>query len=314
MLGSSGLFVGSMAFGTLVSENAACRLLESAASEGITAVDTAGVYGRAAGIGTAEKILGRWFGGNAHRDDWLVATKIGVRETSGEPDVRPGELRQALGRSLDRLRTEYVDILQLHFPGDPADDERICEVIAELQREGLFRSFGTCNFPLWRTERMQRWLTSAGVNYVCEQSLFNVVDHEARDAALPALRALNIGLLAYSPLAGGVLSPLDADSGARRRVGAARERRVSLQHELAQLEDLCRELSLNTVSVAIAWLRQVGASGVITGARTPRQLRQVAAAWHGVALEPSSVTAVSALFDKSIAQLPKVGARHRIVR
>ena len=239
-LGRTGIEVteiclGTMTWGNQTDEADAHRQIDMALDHGITFMDTAEMYPvnpvRAETVGRTEAFIGNWIGRTGRRDDWVIATKITGKNGAF---VRPGQdvtgaaVRSALEGSLKRLRTDHIDLYQLHWPNRGsyhfrqmwdfdargrdvaairANMAEVMEVLKDLVAEGKIRAFGLSNETAWGTTEWLRAADATGGPRTCtmqnEYSLLcRLYDTDMAEACL----AEDITLLAYSPLAAGLLT------------------------------------------------------------------------------------------------------------
>jgi len=212
-LGSSGLMISLISCGTWAlggrgwgahNEREACAALEACLECGINFFDTAPVYG----FGRSEQVLGEVLPGVRSRV--IIATKCGLAwNDSGQVrhDLSRDGLRRDLEASLQRLKTDYIDLYQVHWPDRRVPLEETLDELRGFQRSGAVRHIGVCNFS---AQLLQRVCDLAPV--VSVQQLYNLLQQdEARDV-LPLCREHALGFIAYSPLAQGVLAgEMDAD-------------------------------------------------------------------------------------------------------
>ena len=173
-------------------EEKALNAMEAAIDSGMNWIDTAEVYGG----GRSEEVVGRFL--NGRRDQILVFTKVAPDGTG----LRRGEVRKALEGSLRRLRTDYVDLYQIHWPPSPdVPAEEFWGEMAELQDEGLTRFIGVSNFD---RELIEQCMAIRNVDSV--QNQFSLLVQQDRGELLPWLDEQGIGYLAYGPLSYGLLT------------------------------------------------------------------------------------------------------------
>jgi aryl-alcohol dehydrogenase-like predicted oxidoreductase len=280
-LGRSGLMVsriglGTMAFGYTADESTSFDIMEAAVDAGINYFDTADVYGgpqtadMAKGFGVSEEIIGRWLKHGEHRDDIVLATKVYQPMGLGPNDRRLSayHIRRACEASLRRLQTDHIDLYQMHHVDRSTPWEEIWQAMEQLVREGKITYVGSSNFAAWDVALAQ---SSASARHflglTSEQSLYNLAVRTVELELVPALRALGIGLLAYSPLHAGLLAgALEA--------GAEDDRIEAHRDQLEAYEALCRELDAEPAHVALAWLlRNPVVSAAIVGPRTSEELQ-----------------------------------------
>jgi aryl-alcohol dehydrogenase-like predicted oxidoreductase len=207
-LGASGLkvaklWLGTMMFGDQTDEAEAGRIVAAARDAGINGIDTADVYAR----GESERIVGRLIAGDRAR--WVLATKL-ANPTSADVNDRGLSRRhmvRAVEASLGRLGTDRIDILYLHREDATTPLEETVAAMAQLLASGKVLYFGVSNFRAWRVARMVEMCRTAGVPppIVC-QPPYNAMTRGIETELLPCCAHYGVGVVAYSPLARGVLS------------------------------------------------------------------------------------------------------------
>ncbi|MEO7114263.1 MAG: aldo/keto reductase [Caldimonas sp.] len=207
-LGASGLkvtrlWLGTMMFGDQTDAAEAGRIVAASRDAGINAIDTADAYAD----GESERITGRLIA--ADRDRWVLATKL-ANPTGPGPNERGlsrGHMIRALDASLKRLGTDRVDILYLHREDPTTPLEETVAAMQHLLASGKVNYFGLSNFRAWRVARIAEMCRSAGVPapIVC-QPPYNAMTRGIETELLPCCAHYGLGVVAYSPLARGVLS------------------------------------------------------------------------------------------------------------
>ncbi|GEA79684.1 aldo/keto reductase [Cellulomonas uda] len=285
-LGRSGLKVsrlalGTMNFGDATDETDSHAILDDALAAGINFVDTADVYGgpqkpdMEKGFGTSEEIIGRWLARSGRRDDIVLATKVYQPMGTGPNDrhLSAFHIRRACEASLRRLQTDHIDLYQMHHVDRSTPWDEIWQAMDQLIREGKITYVGSSNFAGWdiataQGAAQQRHL----LGLVSEQSLYNLTTRTLELEVIPALDYHGIGLIPWSPLAGGLLAGvLDAPSGGRRaQLG---DQVTQLRPQLEAWEQLCTDLGEKPADVALAWLlHHPAVTATIIGPRTSEQL------------------------------------------
>jgi len=287
-LGSSGLVVsvvglGCNNFGRRIDLEATRAVVDAALEAGVTFFDTADVYGE------SETFLGDVLQGR--RAQVVLGTKFGnsLRGALGEDHGARGSrwyIRRAVERSLRRLRTDYIDLYQMHRPDPRTPVEETLAALTELVREGKVRYIGHSNFAAWQVADADWTARSAGhERFVSAQNEYSLVERDVETELVPALQHYGLGLLPYFPLANGLLT------GKYRR-GAARPAGTRLQSSdydsyltperfdlVEALEQYARERDRTLLDVAIGGLAaRPTVASVIAGATRPEQVRANAAA------------------------------------
>jgi aryl-alcohol dehydrogenase-like predicted oxidoreductase len=287
-LGRSGLRVsrlalGTMNFGMTTDESVSHHILHDALECGINLVDTADVYGgpqaadMAQGYGISDEFIGRWLVKSSRRDGIVLATKVYQPMGLGPNDRRLSayHLRRACEASLRRLGTDHIDLYQMHHVARTTPWEEIWQAMDQLVREGKITYVGSSNFAGWDIAVAQAVADRRELfGLVSEQSLYNLTTRAIELEVIPALGYHGIGLIPWSPLAGGVLAGvLEGRSGERRDHDQIQDRAAALQPQVAAYETLCKELGEEPANVALAWLlHQPAVTSAIIGPRTVEQL------------------------------------------
>lgn len=275
----SRLCLGTMNFGPHTSEEDSHAIMDAAVAHGINYFDTANVYGRHLGVGATEQIIGRWFAkGSGRRDKVVLGTKVygTMGDWPNEGRLSKLAIRNACEASLRRLQTDHIDVYQMHHIDREAWFDEIWESFEQLKREGKILYVGSSNFAGWhiaRANEIAGYRHSLGL--ATEQSVYNLNARMIELEVIPALREYGMGLIPYSPLAGGLLA------GALQKVEAGWRRsqeymaaEIDANHaKLERWERLCEELGERPADVALAWLlHQPAVTAPIIGPRTEDQL------------------------------------------
>ncbi len=282
-LGRSGLKVsrlclGAMNFGPYTSEPESFRIMDRALELGITFFDTANVYGGKTGEGITEQIIGHWFAqGGDRRDKVVLATKVYGRmgDWPNQSRLSALHIRQACEASLRRLRTDHIDLYQMHHIDRETPWEEIWQAMEQLCREGKILYVGSSNFAGWHIAQAQEIAKSRHfMGLVSEQSLYNLNERTVELEVIPACETYGVGIIPWSPLAGGLLAGVLHPAREGRRADADLQKEIG-QHrrKLDAYEKLCTELGEQPANVALAWLlHQKGVVSAILGPRTLEQL------------------------------------------
>jgi aryl-alcohol dehydrogenase-like predicted oxidoreductase len=289
-LGNSGLVVsvaglGCNNFGRRLDTAATRAVVDAAIESGITLLDTADTYG---GRGQSEEILGEVLAGR--RDQVVLATKFGSQgvdmgygAAEGARGGR-GYIRRAVERSLRRLRTDYIDLYQIHEPDPVTPIEETLAALGELVAEGKIRYIGHSNFAGWQIAAAAAAARELGTTpFISAQNHWSLLERGAEAEVVPACVHYQLGILPYFPLANGMLT-----GKIRRGVGPAEGTRLRdrdgyiTEEKLDKVEALAQwaqQHDRSLLEVAIGALAALpGCSSVIAGAMTPEQVRANAAA------------------------------------
>ncbi|MGN6743382.1 MAG: aldo/keto reductase [Amnibacterium sp.] len=311
-LGSSGLRVSAVGLGgnnfgragtVTITQEGTDAVVGAALDAGVTLIDTADVYG--AEYGASETLLGQALQGR--RDEVVIATKFGHAEI---PSPLPSwgakgsrrYVRLAVEGSLRRLRTDWIDLYQLHTPDPLTPIEETIEALDELVTEGKIRYFGHSNLPAWEIAEAHLTASLAGRrHFVSAQDEYSLLSRGVEREVLPAVRRFGLGFLPYFPFANGLFTgkfsrtELPADS----RI--ARQRPYIYENApwdaIESLQRMAEERGCSLLEITVAWfLGRPEVSSVIAGATRPEQVRQNAAAADVAPLTEAERKRVAELF------------------
>jgi aryl-alcohol dehydrogenase-like predicted oxidoreductase len=294
-LGRTGLKVseiclGTMTFGNQADEATAFEIMDVADTSGVTFFDTADVYplgGDLSMVGRTEEIVGRWLRERGARERIVLATKC-----HGAMGPRPNDaglsrkhIISACEASLRRLQTDYVDLYQAHAPDPTTPIEETLRAFDDLVRAGKVRYIGCSNYPAWQLAEALWTSDKHGLaRYDCDQPRYNLLFRMIEDEILPLCRSQGLGVIAYNPLAGGMLTgryrqkrSVEADTRfGLENSGDLYRRRYWNDAIFAAVDALAGALEPRGKSlthVALAWvLAQPGVTSAILGASKPAQL------------------------------------------
>ena len=298
-LGRTGLTVsrlclGTMTFGLQCDEATSRAILDRAAAGGITFLDAADVYPVGGGFQTAgrtEVIVGRWLEGRRH--EFIVATKCGgaMSERPWDRGTSRKHVLDAIDASLRRLRTDYVDLYQLHHPDPETPIDESLRALDDVVRAGKARYVGCSNFPAYQLARALGRSELLGVGrFDTVQPRYNLLFRQIERDLLPLCREEALAVIPYNPLAGGLLSgkhrrETGPTPGTRFTLGNAAGRyqdRYWHEREFATVEalrPLAAEAGLSPTQLALAWtLAEPAITAPIVGASRPEQLDDAIAA------------------------------------
>lgn len=277
--------LGCNNFGRRIDEDTARAVIDAALEEGVTFFDTADNYGD----GQSETFIGRALAGS-RRDGVVIATKFGgwMSELGREGGASSVYVREAVEESLRRLRTDRIDLYQLHVPDDATPIEETLGVLDELVREGKVREIGCSNFDAGRLRAADATAGSrATARFASVQNEYSLL--EPRDDALAEAERLGIAYLPYFPLASGLLTGkfhrgTELPAGSRiERFWTQEQRDAALTEQtwdrIERLEGFATDHGHTLLELAFAWLlSQSTVASVIAGATRPEQVRANAAA------------------------------------
>jgi len=181
-----------------VNQKEAIATLEKSIEAGINFIDTAPIYG----FGKSEEIIGEVIKGK--RKDLVIASKFGLRWNKWgkvEHNISKDSILYEVEESLKRLKTDYIDLYQLHWPDNKTPYEEVFSTLEDLKREGLIKSIGVSNLSKEDLSKV-----SKEFNISTTQNCFNIIQNSAKDDIFPICKENHIGFIAYSPLAQGILS------------------------------------------------------------------------------------------------------------
>jgi aryl-alcohol dehydrogenase-like predicted oxidoreductase len=243
---------------------------------GVTLIDTAPVYG----FGASEEIVGKALAQGGLRDKVQIATKVGLSWQDGQPfrDARPARIRQEIEASLRRLRTDVIDLYQVHWPDLEHPLAETAAAIGDLRREGKIRAIGVSNFA---PAQMDVFRLFAPLHAV--QPPFNLFEREIEDDVLPYAKTTGLAVLSYGALCRGLLS--GRMTAATRFLGDdLRGRDPKFQGDrfrqyLAAAEALkhlaSERYGKSLPALAVRWILDQGPTIALWGARRPEQLDPV---------------------------------------
>jgi 1-deoxyxylulose-5-phosphate synthase len=309
-VGRSGLMVSELGIGAstfgrsgmiATSQRAVDEIVARALDLGITYFDIADVYGDTPGL--SETLLGNALG--ARRDDVVIGSKFGgsLGGLAG-PDwgVRGSRtyIRRAVEGSLARLKTDWIDLYQIHMPDEVTPIEETLSALDDLVREGKIRYTGSSNFAAWQVADAEYTARLNGfTRFISATNEYNLLWRDAERELLPALNAYGIGFIPYFPLQNGLLT------GKYRRDFAPADAKITnlKAHLLEQApwnalerySEFARERGLTETALALGWLlAQPGVATVITGITRPEQLDENLAAtqWRPTEEEVAALGAI----------------------
>ncbi len=311
LIGTSGIEASVIGLGTWSiggwlwggsDEGKAEAAVRTAIDEGVTLIDTAPAYG----FGLAERIVGKAIKGR--RDDVVLATKCGlvwnddtweeiVRQggNSLEHVLKPESIRREVEASLRRLGTDYIDLYQTHWPDDTTPISETMETMLALKQEGKIRAIGVSNVSV---AQMEEYLAGGRVD--SDQEQYSLLDRGIEEGLLPLCREHNIAVLAYSPLAMGLLSgKMDPErvfpeGDVRGRLPRfSVESRKNAAAMMDELGRLAAERGISPAQLVLAWTwARPGITHVLAGARRPEHARENARA-GSVRLDAEELKAIA---------------------
>jgi NDP-hexose C3-ketoreductase / dTDP-4-oxo-2-deoxy-alpha-D-pentos-2-ene 2,3-reductase len=299
----SRICLGTMHMGRVASEQESFRIMDRALELGINFFDTANVYG---GEGKTEEIMGRWFAqGGGRRDKVVLATKVyGAVTHEPIPNEARGisayKIRKHAADSLRRLQTDHIDLYQVHHIDRRISGEEFWGAFERLVNHGDVIYVGTSNFPGWGLAKYQMQAWHRGfMGFVSEQTQYNLLNRIPELEVIPAAREFGIGLLAYMPLAGGLLTGKGKAAEGSRTSNVEKEYGISRSgsSQFEAFSRLCSDLGTEERIVAIAWtLANPTVSSAIVGIRSVEHLDGVERAAE-LQLDPATMAQLNEIFD-----------------
>jgi len=300
-LGSSGIEVSEISLGSWltysggVAREQAEACVEAAFDAGINFIDTANVYGR----GAAETVLGEVLSGH-ERSSYVLATKVYFPMSDSDRGLSAAQIHKQVDASLERLRTDYVDLYQCHRYDEQVPLEETMGALTELVRAGKARHIG---FSEWPVEKIEASLAIPGsARWVSSQPQYSMLWRAPESAVIPLCEREHISQIVWSPLGQGVLTgkyrpgePPPPDSRAASAsmsgfIGPLTEPRVL--EAVARLRPVSEQAGLSMPQLALAWvLRQPNVASAIVGASRPDQVHANASA-AGITLSEDALAAV----------------------
>src|SRR5512139_1571235 len=273
----SRLCLGTMNFGWETNEADAHAIMDHALDLGINFFDTANVYGGQRGEGITEQIVGRWLAqGGGRRERIVLATKVYGRMGDGPNDrgLSAYHITRACDESLRRLRTDHIDLYQMHHIDRDTPWGEIWQAMQQLVRAGKVLYVGSSNFAGWHIAQANCAATQRHfMGLVSEQSLYNLNARTIELEVIPACAGFGIGLIPWSPLSGGLLGGILKKVSEGRRASDRIQKAVEKQRpQLEAYENFCRELGEHPADVAVGWLlHNPAVTAPIIGPRTMEQ-------------------------------------------
>ena len=295
-----------LTYGVGVEADKARACLDEAFEQRINFIDTANVYGR----GAAESFLGEALKGRG-RDSYVLATKVYFPMSDSDRGLSRAQIEKQLDASLERLRTDYVDLYQCHRYDWDTPLEETMEALTRAVESGKTRYIG---FSEWPAERIQAALDMTGVaKFVSSQPQYSLLWREPEDEVIPLCAANGISQIVWSPLGQGVLSgkydpdqPPPKDSrAASEEMGGFMDRLMQPQvlRAVQELKPIAEEAGLTLPQFALAWvLREPNVASAIIGASRPAQVRENAEA-SGVIVDTQLFLRAEQIIDEALGRV-----------
>ena len=291
----SRLSMGTMTFGSQVTEADSHRMLDRCLEAGINFIDAANIYNQ----GASEAILGKWL--KPHRSKVILASKVRGKMGEGADDIglSRAAMRKALEASLKRLQTETLDIYYLHQPDYDVPISETLETMAAFIREGKVRHSAVSNYAAWQVAQIHSISERNGqAPPRISQPMYNLLARGIAEEYLPFCKEFEVAVVPYNPLAGGMLTGKhkagsNPDSGTRFDGNQMyRDRYWNDQYfqSLEQVSEIAREAGRSMVELAFQWLlSQPIVDSVILGASRLEQLEANLAACEKPRLEQATL-------------------------
>ncbi len=287
-LGRSGLKVsrlclGTMNFGTFTTEEESFTIMSKSLELGLNFFDTADVYGglwETGMVGTTEKIIGKWLEEDkSRRDNIVLATKVYGKMGKGPNDSKLSayHIKKACEDSLKRLKTDHIDLYQMHHIDRETPLEEIFQALEQLVKEGKVIYVGSSNFAAWNIAEAQMFAKHRNfLGLVSEQSIYSLRNRQIELEVIPACNHFGLGLIPWSPMGGGILCGVLEKAKEGRRTREALQKSVEkLRPQIESYENLCKEIEIEPANVALAWvLNNPVVTSPIIGPRTVEQLEK----------------------------------------
>ncbi|ARZ68451.1 oxidoreductase [Streptomyces albireticuli] len=288
-LGRTGLKVsrivlGTMNFGPRTDEADSHAIMDAALDAGVNFFDTANVYGWGENKGRTEEIIGSWLArGGGRREKVVLATKVFGNMGPDGADwpnhdrLSAVNIRRAVDASLQRLRTDHIDLYQFHHVDRTTPWDEIWQAIDVLVQQGKIVYAGSSNHAGWHIAQANEAARRRGsYGLVSEQCLYNLAERRAEMEVVPAAEAYGLGVIPWSPLQGGLLGGVirkEREGGGAAGRSSEALANTKVREQVQAYEDLLDKHGLEPGEVALAWLlTRPGVTGPIVGPRTGEQL------------------------------------------
>lgn len=274
----SRLCLGTMNFGPHTTEADSHAIMDHALELGINFFDTANVYGWKKGEGITEQIIGTWFAkGGGRREKTIIATKVygDMGDWPNTSRLSALHIRRACEESLRRMKTDYIDLYQMHHIWREAPWDEVWQAMELLVQQGKVIYVGSSNFGGWHIAQANEQAKNRHfLGLVSEQSLYNLNARTIELEVIPACENYGLGLIPWSPLAGGLLGGVLQKAKEGRRASEQMQGTIERNRpKLEAYERYCAELGHHPADVGIAWLlHNKVVTAPIIGPRTIDQL------------------------------------------
>lgn len=272
----SRLCLGTMNFGPRTTEPDSFAIMDHALELGINFFDTADVYGWKKGEGVTEQIIGRWFAqGGDRREKTVIATKVygDMGDWPNTSRLSALHIRRACEASLKRMQTDYIDLYQMHHVYRDSPWDEIWQAYEVLVQQGKVLYTGSSNFGGWHIAKANEAAKARHFyGLVSEQSKYSLFERTIEMEVVPACLDYGLGIIPWSPLAGGILAGYPEAEG-RRNDEWTKKFYADNAEKLEKWYGFCKELGEQPADVALAWiLGRPAVTAPIIGPRTMGQL------------------------------------------
>jgi len=286
----SSLTLGCMNFGGRTNEKDSNQIISKAIDSGINIIDTANVYGHKpdnfnVGRGRSEEIVGKFINDYPNRDHLIIATKMYFsmsNDVNSMGSSRKNIIREC-EKSLQRLKTDYIDLYQIHHPTNEIPIDETLRALDDLIKSGKVRYIGTSSFPAWQIMESLWIAKEYGLNrFVSEQPVYNLLDRRIERELIPMAKTYGIAVINWSPLAGGFLTgkykkdkevPTDNRYSSFWKGEKQRHDDKKAYEVIKVLDTMAVEKNCNSLHIALNWsMSQEGICSSIIGPRTLSQL------------------------------------------
>ncbi|MDZ4825391.1 MAG: aldo/keto reductase [Actinomycetota bacterium] len=308
----SELCLGTMNFGPLTTQDDSFVIMDRALEHGINFFDTANRYGGDKGAGATETIVGNWFAqGGGRREKVVLATKVfgPMTEWPNDGGLSARHIIAACNESLRRLQTDHIDLYQMHHVDRAAPWDEVWGAMETLVAQGKVIYVGSSNFAGWHITRANEAAKHRNfLGLVSEQSLYNLAARTVELEVIPACIEYGVGVIPWSPLAGGMLGGMSGSEMAGRRKNV-QPRYEKARDQIEKYEAFCAELGEEPAAVALAWLlHRKGVTAPIIGPRTLEQLEGASLRAVDLELDDGAMKQLSAIFPGPGGKAPEAYA------
>jgi aryl-alcohol dehydrogenase-like predicted oxidoreductase len=276
--------------------------IRTAVERGVTLIDTAPAYG----FGRSEEIVGKALAEGGLRDKVQIATKVGLawQDDTVYRDSRPARIREEIETSLRRLRTDVIDLYQVHWPDLQTPIAETARTLEDLRREGKIRAIGVSNYS---PAQMEVFRTAATLDAV--QPPYNLFERDIEADVLPYAKATGLAVVSYGALCRGLLSgkmsTASRFTGDDLRKVDPKFQGERYRHYLAAVDELSQlaheRFDKSVLALAVRWVLDQGPTIALWGARHPGQLDPIGdiGGWH---IDAATMGEIDTILKRCIAQ------------